>query len=129
MMKEIKTYKDLCKEIEMVKKSIEGVKKGIGLGYEQGDEFDLELYLIQLKKAKVKADKEWKLMERIGATECKRCGKDNLTIEQQYNIPSLSYDFAVECNDCGHVEFTSIPKDEFQELTIVGEYDWLFVED
>ena len=127
MMKEIKTYKDLCKEIERIKKSIEEVKKG--LGYEQGDEFDLELYLIQLKKAKVKADKEWKLMERIGATECKRCGKDNLIIEQQYNIPSLSYDFAVECNDCGHIEFTSIPKIEFIELLIVGEYDWLFVGD
>ena len=126
-MSEIKTYKDLCKEISRVKKSIEEVKKG--LGYEQGDEFDLELYLIQLKKAKVKADKEWKLMERIGATECKRCGKDNLTIEQQYNIPSLSYDFAVECNECGHIEFTSIPQTEFIEFLIIGEHDWLFVED
>ena len=127
MMKEIKTYKDLCKEIERIKKSIEEVKKG--LGYEQGDELDLELYLIQLKKAKVKTDKEWKLMEKIGVTECKRCGKDNLTIEQQYNIPSLSYDFAVKCNECEHIEFTSIPKIEFIELLIVGEYDWLFVGD
>lgn len=107
MMREIKTYNDLCKEIERIKKSIEEVKKG--LGYEQGDELDLELYLIQLKKAKAKAD--------------------NLTIEQQYNIPSLSYDFAVKCNECGHIEFTSIPKTEFIELLIVGEYDWLFVED
>lgn len=127
MMKEIKTYNDLCKEIERTKKSIEEVKKG--LGYEQGDEFDLELYLIHLLKAKAKADKEWIVMERIGATECKRCGKDNLTIEQQYNIRSLSYDFAVECEDCKHIEFTSIPKKEFIELLIVGEHDWLFVDD
>lgn len=125
-MRDIKTYKDLCNEIESVKGAIESVKKG--LGYEQGDEFDLELYLIQLKKAKVKADKEWKLMERIGATECKRCGKDNLTIEWQYNIPSLSYDFAVKCEDCGHVEFTSIPEDEFRDLIIVREFDWLFTD-
>lgn len=126
-MREIKTYKDLCEEIERIKKSIDEVKKG--LGYEQGDEFDLELYLIQLLKAKAKADKEWELMERIGATECKKCGKDNLTIEQQFSYISMSYEYAVECNDCGHVEFTSIPKDEFQELTTVGEYDWLFVGD
>ena len=125
-MKEIKTYKDLCKEIERIKKSIEEVKKG--LGYEQGDELDLELYLIQLKKAKAKADKKWKLMERIGATECKRCGKDNLTIEQQYNIPSLSYDFAVKCNECEHIEFTSIPADEFRDLITVREFDWLFTD-
>lgn len=124
-MMDIKTYKDLCNEIERIKGAIERVKKG--LGYEQGDEFDLELYLIQLKKAKVKADKEWELMERIGATECKSCGKNNLTIEQQFTFISMSYEYAVKCNDCGHVEFTSIPADEFGDF-IVGEFDWLFTD-
>lgn len=126
MMRDIKTYKDLCNEIERIKGAIERVKKG--LGYEQGDEFDLELYLIQLKKAKVKADKKWELMERIGATECKKCGKDNLTIEQQFSYISMSYEYAVECNDCGHVEFTSIPKEEFVDLITVREFDWLFTD-
>lgn len=105
-MREIKTYGDLLEEIERVKKSIKEVKEGFF--YEQGDEFDLELYLIHLEKTKRYNEKRWKLQQKFGLYECEKCGSVHLEIEQQRNLEIRGYDYAVTCKDCGHLVFREV---------------------
>ena len=58
-MNEIKTYGELCEEITKTEEAIEDVINGFF--YEDGDEFDLQLHLIHLKRVKLRMRKnlEW----------------------------------------------------------------------
>lgn len=97
---EIKTYGELLEEIENTKIAIQQVKDGFF--YEQGDEFDLELHLISLKKIKIKNEKDYRIKQEIGIYTCDNCDSGKLNITSEFNIPNRTYEYQVECVECGH---------------------------
>ena len=115
MMKDIKTYGDLKAEIKRVKKSIKEVREGFF--YEWGDEFDLQMYLNHLEKTKRYNERRWKLQQKFGLYECEKCGSIHLDIETQRNIAIRGYDYAVTCEDCGHLVFRQVSDRDLKEST------------
>lgn len=112
MMEHIKTYGDLLEEIERVKKSIKEVQEGFF--YEQGDEFDLQIYLNHLEKTKRHNERKWRLQQKFGLYECEKCGSIHLEIERERNFDIKGYDYAVKCNDCGHLVYREVSDSDWK---------------
>ena len=108
MMNNIKTYGDLLEEIESVKKSIKEVKDGFF--YEQGDEFDLELYLISLNKMRVANEKNFRLMQKLEIYSCDNCDSPLLDVVQDYDLHLKSYTWTCTCKECGNVQVSKCSK-------------------
>jgi len=127
MMDNINTYGELCAEIERVEKAIEDVRHQIG--YEQGDEIDLQLYLIDLKETKKRNEYRYKLQHKFGVYTCEKCGSIHLKLDYMEDIKSKSYVVGVTCEDCNHKATRVIPKSKIKEciptrLNIWGSYEY-----
>ena len=120
-MGEINTYGELLAEIDRVEKYIEEVKHQ--MGYEQGDEFDLELYLIELKRTKRFNDK---LDELQLGNFCYECNSTNIVKDKYRNIERLTDVFRFECKDCGCVRIVEVSKDELFKLMDIKIGIWGF---
>lgn len=122
MVKRINTYGELLAEIDRVEKYIEEVKHR--MGYEQGDDVDLQLYLIELKRTKKFNDK---LDELQLGSFCYECHSTNIVRDKYRNIERLTDVFRFECRDCGCVRTVELNKEElFKLMDIKNGIWWLF---
>ena len=110
----IKTYGDLCEAIENTEEAIEKVRRQ--LGFEQGDEMDLELHLLYLKKLKKKHERIWTLEKELGIYSCDKCDSIHLDKIKKFSPESRSYILNIECNDCGYQKEEIIPEAKITEL-------------
>lgn len=113
----VNTYGELCEAIENTKEAIRRVKDGAF--YEQGDEADLELYLIHLVKTKLYTDKE----DELCMVCCNKCGSRNVEREKQYLIKTLEYEYSAVCKDCGYSETHTTHKSF--DLKLWVEENWV----
>ena len=119
MMENINNYGELCEEIKRVEKAIEDVRHGFC--YEQGDEMDLQLYLIHLKKVKTKNEKRYRIRQEIGVYECEKCKSGQLNITSTYDISTKSYEYTAKCSNCGHIAKRVIPN--YKYIDILNKVD------
>lgn len=128
-MNEIKTYGELCEEITKTEEAIEDVINGFF--YEDGDESDLQLHLIRLKRVKIKNEKKFRVEQELGIHECPECGSIKLTVTHESDITRFIDDYEVECLECGHKWASSVNRYEYrrivdkveEEFKDVSEYD------
>ena len=113
-MNEIKTYGDLLEAIKNTEKSIENVRNGPY--YEQGDEMDLQLYLIDLRRIKNKNERKWRELQRFGLYECDECGSVELIISKTRNIRQIGTDYHVTCTKCNYEKTVFISGYEIKSM-------------
>lgn len=97
-MKDIKTYGQLCEEIEKTQKAIDEVMNGAF--YDQGDEYDLALHKIALLRIKKRT--EISELTENGMLKCLNCNSKKTTILKQYLEDEEQYEYKSICDKCGH---------------------------
>lgn len=113
-MNEIKTYGELCEEITKTEEAIRDVENGFF--YEDGDESDLQLHLIRLKKIKLKNEKEFRFQQEVGIYECPECKSHKLYVLSSNNLATLGYDYECKCLECGYKWVKEVDYDDYKMI-------------